>query len=281
MTCNNKAQPSLVCLCLILSITASMASSLNCSAADKTMAELYPLPLMATGNPANQTDLSYQVSVQLGGGHYCSGALVRPDWVLTSAHCVQNTRANYKVLLGNNLQNKNASYRVVKKIVLHQDFNYRTLANNIALLQLAAPAASRFRPLQLPTAAVMAQLVYPGSYLTTASWGAFKADGSGPDQLQQVDLPLVANNECEQQYLYQAALFASMICAGFAKGTEHHCVADSGAPLVARYQGVDYSLGLASWGQSCQSEPIPAESYMLFSSSWFYLDWINSQLPPL
>lgn len=259
----------------------------------QAMAQRSPLPFIATGLPVEPSQFSFVVSVQLGGGHYCTGALIRADWVVTSAHCVEHHKTPGLVRLGDKLQSGHGTLLKVKKILRHPAYQHHNLLHDIALLQLADAATAEFQPLQLPTATVMAQLVYPGAYLTTASWGAFNARGEAADQLLQQSLPLRANSECNQPTAYQGAVQPSMLCAGFAHDNTDNCVADRGAPLVGQYRGVNYSIGVASWGSNCQQDmtsfaliendtmpPTSSANYSIFSSSWFYLDWIQRQLPP-
>uniref|UniRef100_A0A5F8GS37 Peptidase S1 domain-containing protein n=1 Tax=Monodelphis domestica TaxID=13616 RepID=A0A5F8GS37_MONDO len=39
------------------------------------------------GQEARPHSYPYSVSIQYGGEHFCGGSLIRPQWVLTAAHC--------------------------------------------------------------------------------------------------------------------------------------------------------------------------------------------------
>lgn len=288
-------QPMQLLLCVI-ALLCDLLCDPRLALADSMM-QRYPLPLTATGWSVPDQHFRFVVSVQLGGGHYCTGALIRADWVLTSARCVEHHQAGAVIRLGHRLQSQPGQLLSVKKVLRHPLYQRHSLTHDIALLQLADSAPSDIQPLQLPTAAIVAQLLYPGVYLTSASWGAMTAQGEAADELLQQSLPLQAHHYCNRQEAYRGAVLTSMLCAGFASATTEHCVADSGAPLFGRYQGVDYHLGVASFGPGClQTADLPvlvnfsvdtaadakpgsnSFGYTIFSSSWFYLDWITATL---
>lgn len=91
--------------------------------------------------------------------HLCSGVILNPDFILTSASCVSTYKNEFKKV-GVGLNNKKndliAIYdegRIpIKSTILHPEFDPVTLVNDIALVQLTKSIsfdASRFRPICL------------------------------------------------------------------------------------------------------------------------------------
>jgi secreted trypsin-like serine protease len=205
----------------------------------------------------------------------CGGTFIRKDWVLTAAHCVADqTAASIKVIPGGEDVSENKNEVIpAKRIVVHQGFSEKTLHNDIALIQLESPTKTGtpvgiINPTSLNTAI--------NSGATALAFGRGTQDpvalgeensGSAVPKLFVVDLPLVANNVCEDQL---NAIMANaggnpeslnnghMCAGGTPAGGKDACQGDSGGPLMAPgNDGLIYLAGVTSWGYGCAQPHSP------------------------
>ena len=91
------------------------------------------------GSPVPAGLYPWVTSLQLGWDyHYCGGALIKPDYILTAAHCVSWGRGvlHTNIKLGGN---HNRVTRRVKKVKIHAGYDDLTNDNDIALIKLSAP----------------------------------------------------------------------------------------------------------------------------------------------
>lgn len=167
------------------------------------------------------------------------------------------------VLLGQtNLAASSASAKTfaVERVLLHPDWNPQTYDHDFALLELTETALyPRLSLLDKPA------LVAPGSPARLFGWGSTIAndptDGADlpepdyPAELQQVDLPIVANATCAaalEPFRGTQSITDTMLCAGQPDGGVDACQGDSGGPLVVYdAAGQPQQAGVASWGVGC------------------------------
>ena len=165
----------------------------------------------------------------------------------------------------------------MRSIVIHPNFQYWNLEQDIALLRLSR--ASIVTPVALPRGAPATLLdEVADSVASVAGWGMVEEFVMSPDDvLRRAEVALVARSVCNAAEVYNGAIGEQMLCAGWVQGGRDACFGDSGGPLAlpATEAAVGWSqIGIVSWGDGC-ARP---QRYGVYTSVIDFVPWIRACL---
>eukprot|EP00094_Tigriopus_californicus_P011644 TCALIF_11249-PA protein Name:"Similar to F2 Prothrombin (Sus scrofa)" AED:0.15 eAED:0.15 QI:0/0/0/0.5/1/1/2/0/425 len=174
----------------------------------------------------------------------CGATLISDELLITASHCIKVIDASlYTVILGKHGYDSapacDEQRFEVRKIVVHPQFNKRTLLNDITLLWIRTPwnQTARYteyiQPACLPDADDR-DLYEAGSVGQVSGWGLMDESDrtSAAHFLQHVGVPITTHTVCSKSYQHRVVINAEkQFCAGNDK-KQDACAGDSGGPFV-------------------------------------------------
>lgn len=253
------------------------------------------LPRLFLGAASVVPDRSQPFMVSLGLkqvrtelGHFCGGAIVARNWVLTAAHCVSAVEVvdgrnvivpmapgGAQVMEGSNVLFRDGQIRLISRIVIHPEHRLsarQAPENDLALLQLSAPLDAK--PVRVATATESEKLLQAGRGIRILGWGTanFTADSPISNNLLFAFVGIRDRTACNAADVYAGAVDASMFCAGL--GTADACQGDSGGPAIGYINGEPLLVGLISWGVGCTKRNFPG----VYVNVAKYDGWIHATI---
>ncbi|RZQ64391.1 S1 family peptidase [Amycolatopsis suaedae] len=218
-------------------------------------------PFIVGGSDADQ-DYSFMVSLQQGGQHFCGGSLIKADWVLTAAHCVEGTSPSaISARIGSRDRTSGGEEAKASEVIVHPDYNGSSPGGDIALVKLSAPAKSATVP--------QGSTIDPGTKSRLIGWGQTCPTRGGcgaPQILQQLDTQVVEASKC-------TGIDGKLeLCTDNPGGDAGACYGDSGGPQIVQAGGKWELIGVTS--RSGNNDPTCATGPSIYTSVPAYSSWI-------
>nr|ABR88248.1 trypsin T5 [Heliothis virescens] len=199
----------------------------------------------------------------------CGGTILNNRAILTAAHCTAGDANNrWRIRVGSTWANSGGVVHNLNANIIHPSYNSRTLDNDIAILR----SATTFSFNNNVRAASIAGANYnlaDNQAVWAAGWGTTSAGGSSSEQLRHVQMVVINQNTCRNNYAARGiAITDNMLCSGWPSGGRDQCQGDSGGPLYHNGNVV----GVCSFGIGCAQAQFPGVNARVSR----YTSWISS-----
>ncbi|XP_004594404.2 serine protease 58 [Ochotona princeps] len=230
---------------------------------------LLNLPVTIAFNPDYTADFTPPYLVYLKSEYLpCTGVLVHPLWVLTSAHC---NLPKLQVMLGVTIpadrQEKDVQVVGYEKMIHHPYFSISSIEHDLLLIKLKKfiEPSNYVKIVNLPSKTAPVDTT-----CTVSTWAYNICDSSKePDSLQNVNISVITKAECRSTYKAYR-ITEGMLCIGIVPGRRQPCKEVSAAPAVCN--GV--LQGILSYADGC----VLRADVGIYTNIFNYVTWIKNTI---
>ncbi|QWC85356.1 serine protease [Nocardioidaceae bacterium] len=234
-----------------------------CAGLATAVATAVPAQAVVGGSPVPDGKRAYTVSLQASGpadgsGHFCGGTAIKRFWVLTAAHCVEDTSpGDLQAVTGRTVLSRGDGHVIgVRRIIVHPAYARR--GTDVALLRVAEPVRTRLAAVPGPRHRAAER---EGTGVVVSGWGAQVfpdlIGATAPDRMRAASLDVVGDQQCGSGLNALSGFTPDdEVCASRLLGDS--CQGDSGGPLVRdRGKRRPLLVGVVSFGVGCATPGFP------------------------
>ncbi|KAI3353995.1 hypothetical protein L3Q82_018551 [Scortum barcoo] len=218
----------------------------------------------------------WQVLIRRSDGFgFCGGTLVSDRWVVSAAHCFEET-ADHITIGDLDKQRPDSGEQLIKvqEVIIHPHFHTYTFDSDVALVYLARPVVRgpTAIPACLPDPHLSKYLLQEGNRGMVTGWGHTRYLGRSSRFLRKVTLPVVRYQDCRAST--EEVITDNMFCAGYLEASIDACSGDSGGPFMVNYRETWFLTGVVSWGEKCAAKG----KFGVYARLGNFLHWIRDTM---
>ncbi|XP_036396299.1 coagulation factor X [Megalops cyprinoides] len=204
---------------------------------------------------------------------FCGGTVLNDYFILSAAHCMNQSRTFYIVLgdFDREVKEPHEAVYEVDQVLTHRRYIPETYHNDIALIKLQKPIkfSPYILPACLPDNEFAEQVLMKQPDGMVSGFGRVREGGRQATVLQRLTVPYVDRGICIESSQFK--ITSRMFCAGYDKEEKDACQGDSGGPHVTLFRDTWYVTGVVSWGEGCAREG----KYGVYTQVSKYIGWIR------